>query len=459
MFDPSTLAALLDRSPLGLYVVDLDRFDTNFSDFLSAFRRFYEKTHIAYSYKTNYLPALCLRVRQLGGLAEVVSRFEYDLARRMGVPGADIIFNGPIKTASDYWEASSTGAIVNIDSAYEIDLLEELVVRPGRTGPFRVGLRCALKADGEVAATTRFGFDVESGDFWRAVDRLKRLSGVVLEGLHCHMIPPGRSPAQYASIARRLVELSRDIWGRGHEDGPGFLDVGGGFFSHMGPELRAQFATNLPTFGEYGEAIAAPFRECFGHNGNVRLIVEPGLALVADAMQFVCRVVDTKRVGTQSRALVGASVYNVRPTKSPRNLVLRRIVNSAVAESPALSAVAPSSASAASLTGLTPSVGGASSALCESGRAITGPTDVVGYTCMEDDVLHRGFEGELRRGHILVFENVGAYTLVLKPPFIQGNVPVFAYRKSWCEPRCVRRAETLDDFMTTYDFAPVDEER
>ena len=54
-----------------------------------------------------------------------------------------------------------------------------------------------------------------------------------------------------------------------------------------------------------------------------------------------------------------------------------------------------------------------------SRQAIAGGIDVVGYTCMENDVLFRGFEGAIGAGDYAVFDNVGAYTNVLRPPFIR----------------------------------------
>ena len=51
-----------------------------------------------------------------------------------------------------------------------------------------------------------------------------------------------------------------------------------------------------------------------------------------------------------------------------------------------------------------------------------------------------------------MFSNVGAYTLVLKPPFIQGNVPVLAYRRDLDEQVILKRMETLDDIMATFEL-------
>ena len=79
------------------YLLDYDRFAKNYDEFLKAFTKFYPKTILAYSYKTNYTPKLCKIINEKGGFAEVVSEMEYDLAIKIGVNPQNIIVNGPYK--------------------------------------------------------------------------------------------------------------------------------------------------------------------------------------------------------------------------------------------------------------------------------------------------------------------------------------------------------------------------
>ena len=66
-----------------------------------AFKTRYPKVQFAWSYKTNYLDAVCNVFHQEGSWAEVVSGFEYEKAIRNGVPGNKIIFNGPEKSLAE----------------------------------------------------------------------------------------------------------------------------------------------------------------------------------------------------------------------------------------------------------------------------------------------------------------------------------------------------------------------
>ena len=78
------------------YIYDEDKLVRNFNEFLNAFKKYYNNVEIAYSYKTNYLPKICSKIEKLGGIAEVVSEMELDLALRIA-KRKKIIFNGPYK--------------------------------------------------------------------------------------------------------------------------------------------------------------------------------------------------------------------------------------------------------------------------------------------------------------------------------------------------------------------------
>ena len=91
-----------------------------------AFRSRYPNTSFAWSYKTNYLNAVCRILRQEGWLAEVVSDFEYQKARKLGFSGRDIVFNGPHKPRSILERAISERALIQIDNWDELNLVETL---------------------------------------------------------------------------------------------------------------------------------------------------------------------------------------------------------------------------------------------------------------------------------------------------------------------------------------------
>lgn len=394
------------------YLLDLSRFESNYQEFRNAFCSVYSNSQIAYSYKTNYTPRLCQMVNALGGYAEVVSRMEYDLAVRIGVPPERVIFNGPLKRAADLEVALLAGAFVNLDSYYEADVVAQIAAAsPGQ--PLTIGLRCNF--DIGAPAVSRFGFDVFRPEFRSLLASLGKLENCRIIGLHCHFLAPQRSAEAYGGIARQMLAIADEHF---DTERLRFIDLGGGFFSHMSESFKAQFDHPIPSFADYAQAIASPFAARFGQRGGPALILEPGLALTADIMKMVTKTIDVKQVQSRTMALLSSSIYEIKPTLSPRNLPIHLV------------------------------------------RAPTGrlsPTvmqkiDLVGYTCMEGDCLYQGFEGALAPGDYVVFENVGAYTNVLKPPFINPAPPIIGYDGATGRFEVIRRREEMNDLFATYVF-------
>jgi diaminopimelate decarboxylase len=383
------------------YLLDLDKFTDRYTRFLQAFRDTYPHTQIAYSYKTNYAPAICKQVNELGGLAEVVSPMEYELAVRIGVSSEKIIVNGPYKPKDFMERALADGAVVHLDHFHDIDMVCSLAAAT-QERPMRVGIRCNL----DLGTDSRFGFDEQQ--VGEAFSLLGRFANVAVEGLHFHMCTRERDVGTYVGAAQQLISIAAAC-----TTGPlRYIDMGGGFFSPMSDDLRSQFPGPVPSFEDYGAAIADVFRRHFPA-GETQLILEPGLAITADVMQFVARAVAEKSLRGKTHFVVAGSIYNIKPTKSAINLPL-----TVVGKSPP----------------------GATEAF-----------DIVGYTCMEDDVLYRGCRQEIYKDDYVVFDNAGAYSVVLKPPFIHPCPPIICYDEQ-SGPSLVKRAEAMDDVFSAYAF-------
>jgi len=392
------------------YLLNPTLFEANYQRFLAAFQSEYSNSQIAYSYKTNYTPLLCQLVQSMGGYAEVVSGMEYDLALRVGVPAVRIIFNGPYKQLSDFKRALLNGSIVNLDSNYEVNMLAVLAAQHPQKN-FKVGIRCNFCIGAEHYS--RFGFDLETENFQTTLQTLRAIPNSRIAGIHCHFLAPERSAAAYASIAEQMISIAASKFSHEKLD---FIDIGGGFFSPMRPELQAQFPFKVPSFEEYGHAIASVFARAYPEQNRPELILEPGISIVANTMQFAAKIIDLKPTGERHVALAAASQYDIKPTLSPRNLPIT------VYSSPD-----------------------------ENMTAQRQTFDIVGSSCMEGDCLYRGYQGELKPGDYVVFDNVGAYTNVLRPPFINPAPPILAYT-SRHEVATIRRRETTDDVFSSYSF-------
>ena len=90
-FSYNTVKELDDQIGTPFYLMYPGVYQKNLESFLSAFKSRDDRVIAGYSFKTNYVPALCLKAKECGCYAEVVSQMEYDLAVRLGFN--NIIFN------------------------------------------------------------------------------------------------------------------------------------------------------------------------------------------------------------------------------------------------------------------------------------------------------------------------------------------------------------------------------
>lgn len=399
---PYLLTELAQQHGDAFYLLDTERFASNYSEMLAVFRAEYPDTHIAYSYKTNYTPALCRKIDDMGGFAEVVSEMEYELAQHLGVPAAAIYFNGPYKKEFFLRKALLAGANVNLDSLVEV----EHAVRLACENPERqidVGLRCNF--DIGTGRISRFGLDIDGGEFKQALSMLEGVGNIVLAGLHCHF--PNRQIETFTARAagmKKLLEYTAFTRLQ-------YISFGGGYFGKVPSRFAAEMGLSVPGYAEYATVVGGVMRELFGTQGGPSLIIEPGSALVADTMCLAARVISLKAVRGRNIATLSASSYNVNPSVKGirRPLDIYR---------------------------------------CNEDSAASKRWDLVGYTCIEDDCMYAGYEGALAVGDFAVFSNVGSYSVVFKPPFILPNVPVLDIGGGM--RTLVKRAETFDDIFTTF---------
>ncbi len=270
-------------------------------------------TRIAYSYKTNYLPAVCAIMHEEGAWAEVVSGMEYALARSLGVPGKNIIFNGPHKTREELNLALAEGAVVTVDGFDDLARVEEVTNSLAQVS--RIGIRVNFK-HGPIP-WTKFGFSYDSGEAVRALERIAKNPKLKLDLLHNHSGTFQIFHEIYAKAADVLIDLA--LQARQLGLAPTIADFGGGFPSSNklkpfydvpgGTEFRCDM------LAPFGEAILGRLRNADGLFGdNPTLVLEPGRALVDAAAVLASTVVAKKYIPDQGTGIVLDAGVNIVPT-------------------------------------------------------------------------------------------------------------------------------------------------
>lgn len=307
--DGMSIKDLVEEFGSPLFVFSERTIRRAFRDALQAFEVRYPKVRFAWSYKTNYLDAVCSVFHSEGAWAEVVSEHEYEMARKLGVQGPDIIFNGPYKPLWALELAAEEGAKIHLDGFSEISTLEDIARRTGRT--IDVGLR--LNVDAGIAPRwDRFGFNLENGEAWHAARRLSSGSMLRLNAVHCHIGTFVLEPSAYHVLVTKLARFARKA-----EAELGckieYIDIGGGFPSNN--TLQGQYHPGdsaTPSMDAYAEAAtSALLQEAVDPTDPPLLVLETGRALVDESGYLITTVVGSKRLVNDARALIVDAGVNV----------------------------------------------------------------------------------------------------------------------------------------------------
>lgn len=404
--DLKTISEAVNLYDTPLYLFDEKELITNYIELENAYRNIYPNFQIAYSFKTNYTPAICRRIHMLEGYAEVVSEFEYKIARICGFQPENIIVNGPGK-----WTGLETmledGAVVMLDNAFEFD--KALRFAEVSDCLMKIGFRVNFEL--KQGKTSRFGFDTSNTELLSCIERARKCRNIEIVGLHFHQ-SGARSLQDWEKRIDTMIALSKRLL---NDSEIKIIDLGSGMFGHMDQTLAEQFDQEIPSFQQYAEIVAKKMKECFGmtsEEDRPLLVVEPGTTIVANTMTYVTRVISTKTIKKSNFAIVDGSVQQLGEIGKKKKLPLK-----------IMSVTSPS----------------------VKPKTYT----VSGYTCLEDDILYRDLEFDLNTGDVLCFGNAGAYTNVLKPPFIQVGCKIVMKTETG-RFQLIKRMETVEDILASY---------
>ena len=237
--------------------------------------------NVAYASKAFLCKAMAALAHEEGMCIDVSTGGELHVALAAGVPGERLVLHGNNKSTAELTAAveAQVGRIV-VDSFDEIDRIEALTLA-GAAPSVLVRVTPGVEAHTHEYVMTgqedsKFGFSVASGAAAEAVERLAKLPGVDLRGIHAHI----------GSQIFRLDGFHKEV------------EVLARFFNPLGlPELVIGGGLGVPyVTGEEAPTLmqwAATVREACqqSHVGDdVEISAEPGRSIVAAAAITVYRV-------------------------------------------------------------------------------------------------------------------------------------------------------------------------
>lgn len=386
-----------------LFVFSKKILKQKFSDAKKSMSEIYPNVCFGWSYKTNYLNEICKIFHNEGSLAEVVSEFEYEKARALGVEGSNIIFNGPFKSKNALTRAIKENAQIHIDNFDEISDIDEIAQSLNKK--VSIGIRINFNC-GIYPAWSRFGFNLESGQALAAVNKILRSSFLKISGIHCHIGTFITDAKAYGRALEKMIEFmleAEKVVGYELE----FLDLGGGFASrnylktvYQAPEI------SVPNIEDYAKEIATHLTELKNRKNPPKLIFELGRHLVDEAGFLITSVVADKLLPDGRRSYVLDAGVNLLYTASWYKFKLE---------------------------------------LEKETKGILEPTILFGPLCMNIDVVNEAILlPRLKRFQRLILSPVGAYNVTQWMQFIQYRPAVVMIDEEQ-NVKVIRRAENLED--------------
>lgn len=408
-------ADLADRFDTPLYVYSRRTLVEHFDRFQAAFAEL--DPLICYSVKCCHNLHICRLLRERGSGFDVVSGGELHRALRIGADPSRIVFAGVGKTQREILEALDARiGLFNIESESELSVLAESACR--RDTVANAALRVNPDVDPRThkytttgKKETKFGVDLErAADVFR---RLGRTAGLRLRGVHLHIGSPVHDVTAYQRSIERALGLIRTLRGEGFELDT--LDIGGGYAAHYRGD-------EAPDAAAYAAAIVPLLR-----GQGLRVVLEPGRSIAANAGVILTRVLHVKASGDKRFVIVDASM----------NELIRPALYGAY------HFVWPVAAGAAPPTLRGPQQPVEGLVRC----------DVVGPVCESADFLAQDRDlPPLRRGDILAVFTAGAYAMVMASQYNSRPRPPEVLVDG-SAARLIRRRETYDDLIAPEEDA------
>jgi diaminopimelate decarboxylase len=359
---------------------------------------------ICYSVKANSNLSILKLLADQGSGFDIVSGGELERILEVNNKAARrVVFSGVGKTAPEIDLALAAGILIfNVESESEVALLAE------RARKRKVRARVAVRVNPDVLAEThpyistglrehKFGIDIKlARSVYQLAKRSRFLDPV---GISVHIGSQIQTAEPFGAALEAVANLIREL----ETDGIGikFVDAGGG--------LGIDYLPGSSAFDPVAaiEKYAAALERSLG-GLKVRLLLEPGRFLVAQAGALLARVLNVKRNGAKTFVITNAGM----------NDLIRPALYQAYHE------IVPVIQNAAS-------------------KPVT--VDIVGPVCETGDFFARDRSlPEVKEGDLVAILDAGAYGMTLSSNYNTRPRPAEVLVEGK-RARLIRRRETIQD--------------
>ncbi len=392
-FSEKDLYRLAEEFGTPYYLIDeatlrkkVDEVEQAFTEFKGAFR-------VAYSIKANFNPSVIRAFVGEGIMFDLTAAAElYFLTKCGGLP-ENVIYTSITETEAEY-ESVIAGGVekIVVASSNGLSNLTEAAAKAGREVKVMIRVNPEVHVHAELRGSLKHGkfgvqFDGPGQD--SAIWMLKKIlstPGLRFEGFHFHLGSQIEDPQCFAEAIEKLEGFILDAKKQLGEFDVKTLDIGGG--------LPVSYGKTVPTPKDLAGKIVGQLNSLMESIGSRFLLIqESGRFLSAESTALVARIVNVKKFGENRYVYVDAGYHN--------------LIDSALLKHEYPVEVVP------------------------GGKPSYQRTVLVGRLCDPLDIFptsSRSRLGDAEVGKLVLFREVGAYSLVMDMPFHSQPRPFILMR-------------------------------
>ncbi len=378
-----------------LYVYSRKAFQDHYLAYANALEG--KEALVCYAIKANSNLAVLNVLAKLGAGFDIVSRGELERVLKAGGDASKVVFSGVAKTASEMQFALEKGVhCFNVESAMELERLNEVAMEMGVKAPVSLRVNPDVDAQTHPYISTglkenKFGVDIEVAV--SVYERAHQLEGIEIKGVDCHIGSQLTQITPFLDAIDRVLALIDTLSDKGitleH------IDLGGGLGVVYDDETP-------PTPKEFIDAIMPKLK-----GRNLKLVLEPGRSIAANAGIFVTEVEFLKSNGEKNFAIIDGGMNDlIRPALYS---AWQKIVE-----------------------------------VSNRQDVPVKPYDVVGPVCETGDFLGKDRDLAIQAGDLLAVKSSGAYGFAMASNYNTRNKPA-EIMVDGDKAHLIRRRETVQD--------------
>lgn len=341
----------------------------------NTFKKYYSNTDIHYAIKACYTPKVIEIFLKNEIKLEVMSEFEYKLAKKIGANTEELILNGPGKTNELLKIAIKDGVkTINVDSEDELEEVYNIAKKYNKV--VKIGLRVQPDVPEEsfLKRGEKLGVDEKTGQAEKIVKMVMGNSYLKLCGIQFHSFINQKSETNIVNALEYVIKFILEMKKK-YNFKPEYIDMGGGF-------------ATIDNWKKDGiEQLAKEVSKVINKlDWKPKLILEPGRFLVSDCAVVIAQIVRKKMNGDARWIIVNANTNMLIPLASADF----RVEN----------------------------------LKCDNENLVE--YNVGDCLCSASGTIERNvlLSNNLKVGDYIIIKNVGSYTVNLSEPFAEPIMPI-----------------------------------